>query len=98
MRGIATSGSAQIDMTILRCGGFAQSQVRDKCASNTALLRRASGRPRRNDPSDVGLGLEDLATAILARLQVDVVRPPPLAGFLVLDIDGRRERVCRAAG
>src|SRR5581483_9120446 len=65
------------------------------------LTRRQYGGPacqcRRCGASDLGLGLQDLAAAILAGLEVDVVGAAALARLLVLDVDGRGQRVGRPA-
>src|SRR5262249_57750001 len=58
-------------------------------------MRTAPG--GRRSQSDFLLGLEDLAAAIHAGLEIDVVRAAQFAGILVLDIGRRCERVGGAA-
>ena len=54
--------------------------------ANEATLRPGLGTIIRSrlPKSDVGFRLQDLSAAVLARLEVDVVRAAALAGFLVL--------------
>src|SRR5262249_11752174 len=43
-----------------------------------------------------GFGLKDLAPAVLAGLQINVVRPAALAGVFVLDVERRCQGIRRA--
>src|SRR5690606_4304268 len=60
---------------------------------------KPGGAPRRLPPRgpvralDLVLGLEDLPAAVLAGLEIDMVGPPPLTTFLVLDVGRRLQRV-----
>lgn len=62
-------------------------------AGDVMKLRRLAAR----DVSDVGLGRKDLTAAVLARLQINVVRTAALTRFLVFYVCRCRQRVVRTA-
>src|SRR5215218_4868459 len=71
--------------------------VEDGAQKRTAPERRRSGRRLPESSGLRGFHLEDLAAAVHAGLEVDVVRAAKLARILVLDIGRGLERVGRAA-
>src|SRR5829696_7233149 len=71
--------------------------VEDGAQKRTAPERRRSGRRLPESSGLRGFHLEDLAAAVHAGLEVDVVRAAKLARILVLDIGRGLQRVGRAA-
>ena len=83
---VTTGGSGELEFSIFGTGGKVGGEAKRAASHNLSFRFR----PFRD-------GLEDLAAIIAPGLEVDVMRAPPLAAVLVLDVGRALERIGRAA-